>query len=58
VTQYGKNSRTNLPLGVGSGLNLKTGVGVLQIYYSLGQSRDQKFSFNYSKVHFGIVNRF
>jgi translocation and assembly module TamA len=58
VSQYGKNNRTDLPLGLGSGLNLKTAVGVLQIYYSLGQSRDQKLSFNYSKVHFGIVNRF
>jgi translocation and assembly module TamA len=58
ITQYGKNSRTDLPLGIGGGLNLKTDVGVIQIYYSLGSSRDQSFNFSHSKVHFGIVNRF
>jgi hemolysin activation/secretion protein len=58
VNQHGKKSRTDLPLGLGGGINLKTDVGVIQIYYSMGSSRDQPFSFNYSKVHFGIVNRF
>ncbi|HYG39901.1 MAG TPA: hypothetical protein VD908_14845 [Cytophagales bacterium] len=46
------------PLGIGAGLNLKTDVGTLQVVYSLGKSNSQPLNFNYSKIHFGIINRF
>ncbi|MDX5346421.1 MAG: BamA/TamA family outer membrane protein, partial [Hymenobacteraceae bacterium] len=46
------------PFGLGGGISLSTGAGIFQFIYSVGQSEQQPFSFNTSKVHFGITNRF
>lgn len=58
ASEFVNATKIDYPLGMGGGLNLKTAVGTLQVFYSLGKSKDQRLSFNYSKIHFGIINRF
>ncbi|MBC6991937.1 BamA/TamA family outer membrane protein [Hymenobacter sp. BT491] len=46
------------PTGLGAGLSFRTPAGMFQFVYSIGRSNNQKFSFNSSKIHFGITSRF
>lgn len=46
------------PLGAGFGLSFKTKAGIFNFVYALGSSAEQTFSFNRSKIHFGLVSRF
>ncbi|MBF9142709.1 BamA/TamA family outer membrane protein [Hymenobacter properus] len=48
------------PTGLGAGLSFRTGAGLFQFVYSVGQSNyiGQKFALNASKIHFGLTSRF
>ncbi|WP_179197550.1 BamA/TamA family outer membrane protein [Hymenobacter crusticola] len=46
------------PTGVGAGLSFRTGAGVFQFVYSMGQAKGQRLAPNASKIHFGITSRF
>ncbi|MDO7849108.1 POTRA domain-containing protein [Hymenobacter sp. M29] len=48
------------PTGLGAGLSFRTGAGLFQFVYSVGQasSINQKFALNASKIHFGLTSRF
>lgn len=46
------------PLGFGTGLSFSTKAGVFQFIYAVGYAKDQKLSFNLSKIHFGLTTRF
>ena len=46
------------PTGLGAGLSFRTGAGLFQFVYSVGRTRQQPFSLNASKIHFGITSRF
>ena len=46
------------PFGVGAGISFSTGAGIFNFIYSIGQSRNQPFNFNTSKIHFGFTSRF
>jgi outer membrane protein assembly factor BamA len=46
------------PLGTGAGVSFTTNVGVFQLIYAMGQSQDQKFGFNFARIHFGLTSRF
>jgi len=46
------------PTGLGAGLSFRTGAGLFQFVYSVGRTREQPFSLNASKIHFGITSRF
>jgi len=46
------------PTGLGAGLSFRTGAGLFQFVYSVGRTKDQPFSLNASKIHFGITSRF
>ncbi|MCC2545592.1 BamA/TamA family outer membrane protein [Hymenobacter sp. BT175] len=48
----------DLPTGLGAGLSFRTGAGMFQFVYSVGRTREQNFSLNASKIHFGITSRF
>ncbi|QNE40943.1 BamA/TamA family outer membrane protein [Hymenobacter sp. NBH84] len=50
--------RQDAPTGLGAGLSFRTGAGLFQFVYSVGRTRDQSFSLNASKIHFGITSRF
>lgn len=48
------------PTGLGAGLSFRTGAGLFQFVYSVGQANsiNQKFALNASKIHFGLTSRF
>jgi len=46
------------PIGIGTGLNLETDVGVFAISYAIGREKNLPFSFKTGKIHFGMVSRF
>jgi len=48
------------PFGLGGGISFSTGAGIFQFIYSVGRSKEinQPISLNFSRIHFGIVNRF
>ncbi|WP_188811816.1 BamA/TamA family outer membrane protein [Hymenobacter cavernae] len=46
------------PTGLGAGLSFRTGAGVFQFVYSMGQAKGQRLAPNASKIHFGITSRF
>jgi outer membrane protein assembly factor BamA len=52
------NPGEDAPTGLGAGLSFRTGAGVFQFVYSIGRTNSQPFSFNASKIHFGITSRF
>ncbi|MFN8416665.1 MAG: BamA/TamA family outer membrane protein [Cytophagaceae bacterium] len=52
------NNYSDWPLGFGTGLSFSTKAGVFQFIYALGYAKDQKLSFNLSKIHFGLTTRF
>ena len=49
---------TDYPAGFGAGLSFTTDTGIFSFVYALGRSKDQSFSFNLSKIHFGYISRF
>lgn len=51
-------NQSDTPSGLGLGISFSTGAGVFNLVYALGQSREQSFAFNRSKIHFGVVSRF
>ncbi len=51
-------NKENYVAGLGAGISFDTRVGVFNLVYSLGRSDEQTFSFNLSKIHFGLVTRF
>ncbi|WP_299761940.1 BamA/TamA family outer membrane protein [uncultured Pontibacter sp.] len=53
-----QSSADDCPFGVGAGISFSTAAGIFQLVYSLGQSDQQQLSFKYSKIHFGITNKF
>lgn len=53
-----QSRETGHPFGVGGGISFSTGAGIFQLVYSLGKSEQQPLSFKYSKIHFGITNKF
>ena len=48
------------PFGLGTGISFSTGGGIFQFIYAVGQSKalNQPIGLNYSRLHFGITNRF
>lgn len=46
------------PIGLGTGYNFQTKLGILSVSYALGRQQDQPFQLKSGKVHFGIVNYF
>ena len=48
------------PTGLGAGLSFRTGAGLFQFVYSVGQSGSigQHFALSTSKIHFGLTSRF
>lgn len=46
------------PFGFGAGISFTTKGGIFNFIYSLGQSENQRLSFNLSKIHFGLVSNF
>jgi len=46
------------PWGVGVGLRLDMKAGIFTLIYAWGQSKEQNFSFDRSKIHFGFISRF
>ncbi|WP_324674376.1 POTRA domain-containing protein [Hymenobacter sp. GOD-10R] len=54
----GTNKFWDAPTGVGAGLSFRTGAGVFQFVYSMGQAKGQRLAPNASKIHFGITSRF
>jgi outer membrane protein assembly factor BamA len=46
------------PLGFGVGINISTGVGLLNVVYAMGRSKDQPLNVRYSKIHIGYTGRF
>jgi len=45
-------------VGIGTGINLETKVGVFAISYAIGRQRNVPFSFREGKIHFGMVSLF
>ncbi|MDN5204016.1 BamA/TamA family outer membrane protein [Fulvivirgaceae bacterium BMA10] len=45
------------PYGLGVGLNFSTNAGIFSFIYALGNSRQQAFGFDSSKIHFGYISR-
>lgn len=54
----GEDRFWDAPTGVGAGLSFRTGAGVFQFVYSMGQAKGQRLAPNASKIHFGITSRF
>lgn len=50
--------KEDFPIGFGGGVTLTTKAGIFSFIYALGKSREQTFSFNQSKIHFGLISRF
>ncbi len=46
------------PIGIGTGINLETKVGVFAISYAIGKQQNVPFSFREGKIHFGMVSLF
>ncbi|MBX2814926.1 MAG: BamA/TamA family outer membrane protein [Saprospiraceae bacterium] len=46
------------PVGIGTGINLETKVGIFGISYAIGRQRGVPFSFRDGRVHFGMVSLF
>jgi outer membrane protein assembly factor BamA len=57
TTLYNKISH-DFPSGAGAGVSFSTNSGIFSLIYSLSQSQERKFSFNFSKIHFGFTSRF
>ncbi|NND31771.1 MAG: hypothetical protein HKN76_04210 [Saprospiraceae bacterium] len=52
-------SRSNdTPLGLGTGLNLETKVGIFAISYAIGRQDGSPFTFRNGRIHFGMVSQF
>lgn len=49
---------TDMPWGVGSGVNLETASGIFSIYYALGSQNGQPIAVKNGKIHFGITSYF
>ena len=52
------NYATDLPIGVGAGINFETKAGIFSLNYALGNQYGNGFDFRSGKIHFGIVNAF
>lgn len=50
--------KDDFPIGLGGGVCMTTKAGIFSFIYALGKSNDQLFSFNQSKIHFGLISRF
>ncbi len=46
------------PMGMGTGLNLETRVGIFSISYALGSQRNRPLSFREGRIHFGMISQF
>ncbi len=46
------------PIGMGTGLNLETRVGIFSISYALGSQRNRPLSFREGRIHFGMISQF
>lgn len=49
---------TDTPIGVGTGINFETKIGIMSVSYALGKQFDNPILFRNGKIHFGIVNYF
>lgn len=49
---------SDMPWGVGTGINFQTGAGVFSFYYALGKQQNNRLELRQAKIHFGIVNYF
>lgn len=58
VTALNGDTKQDYPFGFGLGLQLETASGDFKFAYAVGQSKNTDLSFNQSKIHFGIINRF
>lgn len=58
---YFYNSVTNVedyPYGIGTGIQVQTVAGILQLSYALGAQNNTGLNFQTGKIHFGIINYF
>ena len=52
------NFATDLPVGIGAGINFETKAGIFSLNYALGNQNGNGFDVRSGKIHFGIVNAF
>ncbi len=59
---YSKNtitdSESDIPVGIGAGLNLQTRAGMFSISYALGSQKGNPLELKSAKVHIGYISRF
>ncbi|MBK8505816.1 MAG: hypothetical protein IPL46_28645 [Saprospiraceae bacterium] len=53
-----QSQQTDQPMGIGTGLNLETKVGIFSISYALGAQQNQGLSFREGRIHFGMTSQF
>lgn len=46
------------PMGLGTGLNLETRVGIFSISYAIGSQENIPLSFRQGRIHFGMISQF
>ncbi len=56
--KWDKGYTQNIIYSVGAGVQLKTGGGILKLFYALGQTAGTPFSVANGRVHLGYVNNF
>ena len=56
--KWDKGYNQNILYSVGAGVQLKTGGGILKLFYALGQTAGTPFSVANGRVHLGYVNNF
>ena len=49
---------TDIPVGLGTGINFETKAGIFSLTYALGNQFNNGFDVRSGKIHFGIVNSF
>lgn len=49
---------SDFPAGGGVGISFSTSAGIVNVVYSLGNSKNQPVGFNTSKIHVGFISRF
>lgn len=56
--KWDKGYNNTILYSVGAGVQLKTGGGILKLFYALGQNAGTPFSAANGRVHLGYVNNF
>ncbi|MCS7004983.1 MAG: BamA/TamA family outer membrane protein [Cytophagales bacterium] len=46
------------PWSIGAGISVRTRSGIFSLAYAIGKSEEQPFHPRFSKIHFGLTNRF